>query len=242
MTYCVGIKVNEGMVFASDRRTNAGLDNFNSYSKMYVHKGSDRNIIILTSGNLATSQAVFNSIAKDLEDDKNGNNLNNLFNLNEIANYIGRLNVKHSSPDGINQETIELGSTFIVGGHIKDQESELYLVYPQGNFIKSSEFKPYLVIGEIKYGKPILDRVVKSDTYLGDAARCALISMDSTMKADLYVGPPIDLVVYKNNLSEIVYQQSLEINDDDYQYISKQWEKGIFEIFKSFNRFDWEDK
>ena len=242
MTYCVGIKVNEGMVFASDRRTNAGLDNFNSYSKMYVHKGIDRNIIILTSGNLATSQAVFNSITKDLEDDKNGNSLNNLFNLNEIAKYIGRLNVKHSSPDGINQETIELGSTFIVGGHIKDQDSELYLVYPQGNFIKSSEFKPYLVIGEIKYGKPILDRVVKSDTYLGDAARCALISMDSTMKADLSVGPPIDLVVYKNNLSKIVYQQSLEINDDDYQYISKQWEKGIFEIFKSFNRFDWEDK
>ncbi len=242
MTYCVGIKVNEGMVFASDRRTNAGLDNFNSYSKMYVHKGVNRNIIILTSGNLATSQAVFNSIAKDLEDDKNGNNLNNLFNLNEIAKYIGRLNVKHSSPDGINQETIELGSTFIVGGHIKDQESELYLVYPQGNFIKSSEFKPYLVIGEIKYGKPILDRVVKSDTYLGDAARCALISMDSTMKADLSVGPPIDLVVYKNNLSKIVYQQSLEINDDDYQYISKQWEKGIFEIFKSFDRFKWEDK
>ena len=241
MTYCVGIKVNEGMVFASDRRTNAGLDNFNSYSKMYVHKGIDRNIIILTSGNLATSQAVFNSITKDLGDDKNGNNLNNLFNLNEIAKYIGRLNVKHSSPDGINQETIELGSTFIVGGHIKDQESELYLVYPQGNFIKSSEFKPYLVIGEIKYGKPILDRVVKSDTYLGDAARCALISMDSTMKADLSVGPPIDLVVYKNNLSKIVYQQSLEINDDDYQYISKQWEKGIFEIFKSFDRFKWEE-
>jgi len=241
VTYCVGIKVNEGMVFASDRRTNAGLDNYNSYSKMYVHKGIDRNIIILTSGNLATSQAVFNSITKDLEEDKNGNNLNNLFNLNEIAKYIGRLNVKHSSPDGINQETIELGSTFIVGGHIKDQESELYLVYPQGNFIKSSEFKPYLVIGEIKYGKPILDRVVKSDTYLGDAARCALISMDSTMKADLSVGPPIDLVVYKNNLSEIVYQQSLEINDDDYQYISKQWEKGIFEIFKSFDRFKWEE-
>ena len=241
MTYCVGIKVNEGMVFASDRRTNAGLDNYNSYTKMYVHNGIDRNIVILTSGNLATSQAVFNSISKDLEDPTNGNNLNNLYNLNEIAKYIGRLTVQHSSPEGINQVTLELGSTFIVGGHIKDQESDLYLVYPQGNFIKSSEFKPYLVIGEIKYGKPILDRVVKSDTYLGDAARCALISMDSTMKADLSVGPPIDLVVYKNNLSKIVYRQSLEINDEDYQYISKQWEKGIFEIFKSFDRFKWED-
>ena len=241
MTYCVGIKVNEGMVFASDRRTNAGLDNYNSYTKMYVHNGIDRNIVILTSGNLATSQAVFNSISKDLEDPTNGNNLNNLYNLNEIAKYIGRLTVQHSSPDGINQVTLELGSTFIVGGHIQNQESDLYLVYPQGNFIKSSEFKPYLVIGEIKYGNPILDRVVKSDTYLGDAARCALISMDSTMKADLSVGPPIDLVVYKNNLSKIVYRQSLEINDEDYQYISKQWEKGIFEIFKSFDRFKWED-
>ena len=241
MTYCVGIKVNEGMVFASDRRTNAGLDNYNSYTKMYVHNGINRNIVILTSGNLATSQAVFNSISKDLEDPTNGNNLNNLYNLNEIAKYIGRLTVQHSSPDGINQVTLELGSTFIVGGHIQNQESDLYLVYPQGNFIKSSEFKPYLVIGEIKYGKPILDRVVKSDTYLGDAARCALISMDSTMKADLSVGPPIDLVVYKNNLSKIVYRQSLEINDEDYQYISKQWEKGIFEIFKSFDRFKWED-
>ena len=241
MTYCVGIKVNEGMVFASDRRTNAGLDNYNSYTKMYVHNGIDRNIVILTSGNLATSQAVFNSISKDLEDPISGNNLNNLYNLNEIAKYIGRLTVQHSSPDGINQVTLELGSTFIVGGHIQNQESDLYLVYPQGNFIKSSEFKPYLVIGEIKYGKPILDRVVKSDTYLGDAARCALISMDSTMKADLSVGPPIDLVVYKNNLSKIVYRQSLEINDEDYQYISKQWEKGIFEIFKSFDRFKWED-
>ena len=240
MTYCVGIKVNEGMVFASDRRTNAGLDNYNSYSKMYVHNGIDRNIVILTSGNLATSQAVFNSISNDLEYPTNGNNLNNLYNLNEIAKYIGRLTVQHSSPDGINQVTLELGSTFIVGGHIQNQESDLYLVYPQGNFIKSSEFKPYLVIGEIKYGKPILDRVVKSDTYLGDAARCALISMDSTMKADLSVGPPIDLVVYKNNLSKIVYRQSLEINDEDYQYISKQWEKGIFEIFKSFDRFKWE--
>ena len=241
MTYCVGIKVNEGMVFASDRRTNAGLDNYNSYTKMYVHNGIDRNIVILTSGNLATSQAVFNSISKDLEDTTNGNNLDNLYNLNEIAKYIGRLTVQHSSPDGINQVTLELGSTFIVGGHIQNQESDLYLVYPQGNFIKSSEFKPYLVIGEIKYGKPILDRVVKSDTYLGDAARCALISMDSTMKADLSVGPPIDLLVYKNNLSKVVYQQSLEINDEDYQYISKQWEKGIFEIFKSFDRFKWED-
>ena len=208
---------------------------------MYVHNGIDRNIVILTSGNLATSQAVFNSISKDLEDPTNGNNLNNLYNLNEIAKYIGRLTVQHSSPDGINQVTLELGSTFIVGGHIQNQESDLYLVYPQGNFIKSSEFKPYLVIGEIKYGKPILDRVVKSDTYLGDAARCALISMDSTMKADLSVGPPIDLVVYKYNLSKIVYRQSLEINDEDYQYISKQWEKGIFEIFKSFDRFKWED-
>ena len=240
MTYCVGIKVNEGMVFASDRRTNAGLDNFNSYSKMYVHEGIDRNIIILTSGNLATSQAVFNSITKDLEDDKNGNNLNNLFNLNEIAKYIGRLNVKHSSPDGINQETIELGSTFIVGGQIKDQPMELYLVYPQGNYIKPADSKPYLVIGEVKYGKPILDRVIKPDVSIGDASRCALISIDSTLKSDLTVGPPVDFVVYKKDGYKILSQKCLNIADEEYSKVCNQWSDGIFKIFNSFPRFDWE--
>ena len=240
MTYCVGIKVNDGMIFASDTRTNAGLDNFNSYSKMLEHQAEDRCIIILTSGNLATSQAVYNSIQKDLKNGQGQASLNTFNELEEIASYIGKLTVKHSSPDGINQEILQLGSTFILGGQIKGQKQELFLIYPQGNFIRPSEAKPYLVIGEIKYGKPILDRVIKNETSLGDASRCALISMDSSIKSDLSVGPPIDFAVYKRDELKLAYKQALKADSPDYQEISKQWEEGITKIFKNFPRFNWE--
>ena len=107
-------------------------------------------------------------------------NLNTCKDFDQIASYIGALNIEHSSPKGMNTDTVLLGSTFIVGGQIKNQPLELYLVYPQGNYIKPADSKPYLVIGEVKYGKPILDRVIKPEVLIGDAARCALISMDST--------------------------------------------------------------
>ena len=141
---------------------------------------------------------------------------------------------------GINTDTVLLGSTFIVGGQIKDQPMELYLVYPQGNYIKPADSKPYLVIGEVKYGKPILDRVIKPDVSIGDASRCALISIDSTLKSDLTVGPPIDFVVYKKNGYKILSQKCLNITDDEYSKVCNQWSDGIFKIFNSFPRFDWE--
>ena len=150
MTYCIGIKSKNGLVFASDSRTNAGLDNVNIYSKMLTYDVGDRTIIIVTSGNLGTSQAVFKSIQKDLSENKNGQNLNTCKDFDQIASYIGSLNVKHSSPLGINTDNVLLGATFIVGGQIKDQPMELFLIYPQGNFIKPADSKPFLVIGEIK--------------------------------------------------------------------------------------------
>jgi putative proteasome-type protease len=197
MTYCIGINVNEGMVFASDSRTNAGLDDINTYTKMFNYAVGDRNLVIVTSGNLATSQAVFSSIKKDLEASNPIISLNTCLTIEDVARYVGSLTVRHSSPQGINEEVLQLGSSYIVGGQIKNQKSEIYLVYPQGNYIRPSEARPYLIIGEINYGKPILDRVLKPEISLGDAARCALISMDSTIKSDLRVGPPIDFVVYK---------------------------------------------
>ena len=153
MTYCIGINVNEGMVFASDSRTNAGLDNINVYTKMLNYAVGDRNLVIVTSGNLATSQAVFGSIKKDLEVSNPITSLNTCETLEEVANYIVSLTVKHSSPQGINEEVLQLGSSYIVGGQIKNQKSEIYLVYPQGNYIRPSEARPYLIIGEINYGK-----------------------------------------------------------------------------------------
>ena len=197
MTYCVGIKAQDGIVFASDSRTNAGLDNVNIYSKMFVHDVGDRSVIIVTSGYLGTSQAVYKSIEKDLKGDSGIMNLNTCKDFDQIASYIGSLNIEHSAPRGINTDTVLLGSSFLVGGQIKGQPLELYLIYSQGNYIKPADSKPYLVIGEVKYGKPILDRVIKPSVSIGDASRCALISMDSTLKSDLTVGPPIDLLSIK---------------------------------------------
>ena len=134
MTYCIGIKSKDGLVFASDSRTNAGLDNVNIYSKMFTYDVGDRTIVIVTSGNLGTSQAVYKSIEKDLEDTSGKLNLNTCKDFDQIASYVGSLNVKHSMPKGINTDTVLLGSTFIVGGQIKDQPMELYLIYSQGNY------------------------------------------------------------------------------------------------------------
>jgi putative proteasome-type protease len=202
----------------------------------------DRNLVIVTSGNLATSQAVFGSIKKDLEVSNLDTSLNTCETLEEVASYIGSLTVKHSSPQGINEEVLQLGSSYIVGGQIKNQKSEIYLVYPQGNYIRPSEARPYLIIGEINYGKPILDRVLKPDITLGDAARCALISMDSTIKSDLRVGPPIDFVVYKKGLIQPIYQNKFEINDPEYSSITDSWSQSIIRAFETFPRFNWEKK
>jgi len=240
MTYCVGIKAKDGIIIASDSRTNAGLDNVNIYSKMYTYDVGDRTVIIVTSGNLGTSQAVFKSIDTDLKNTTGVMNLNTCKDFDQIASYIGSLNIKHSSPKGINTDTVLLGSTFILGGQIKGQPMELYLIYSQGNYIKPADSKPYLVIGEVKYGKPILDRVIKPDVSIGDASRCALISMDSTLKSDLTVGPPIDIAVYKKDQKKLSYLKCLNTSDEDYKKICNQWSDKVLQVFDTFPKFDWE--
>ena len=239
MTYCVAIKIEDGLVFASDSRTNDGLDNVSTYSKMFTFNVGDRAFVILTSGNLATSQAVFKSIEKDIKD-SSVLNLNKCKDFEQIASYIGKLTIKHSSPDGINTDSLVLGATFIIGGQIRGQELELYLVYPQGNYIRPADSKPYLVIGEVKYGKPILDRVITPSVSLGDASRCAMISMDSTLKSDLTVGPPIDLAVYKKDEKKLSYLKCLNTHDDDYKKICNQWSDKVLQVFDTFPKFDWE--
>ena len=240
MTYCVGIKTKEGVVLASDSRTNAGLDNVNIYSKMLTYDVGDRTVIVVTSGNLGTSQAVFKSIENDIKDQNTSLSLNTCKDFQEIASYIGKLNIKHSSPNGINTDSLVFGSTFIIGGQIHGQELEIYMVYPQGNYIRPADSKPYLVIGEVKYGKPILDRVITPDVSIGDASRCALISMDSTLKSDLTVGPPIDIAVFKKDETKISYLKCLNTSDNDYKMICETWSNKVLQAFDTFPKFDWE--
>ncbi len=240
MTYCIGIKTNQGVVLVSDSRTNAGLDNVNIYSKMLTYDVGDRTIIIVTSGNLGTSQAVFKSIEKDIKDKNAPLNLNTCKDFEQIASYVGKLNIKHSSPDGVNTDSLVLGSTFIIGGQIRGQDLELYMVYPQGNFIRPADSKPYLVIGEVKYGKPILDRVITPNVSIGDASRCALISMDSTLKSYLTVGPPIVIAVYKKDQKKISYLKCLNTNDEDYSKVCDKWSDKVLQVFDTFPKFSWE--
>ena len=179
------------------------------------------------------------SVEKDIKENSDLN-LNKCKDFEQIASYVGKLTIKHSSPDGVNTDSLVLGATFIIGGQIKGQDLELYLVYPQGNYIRPADSKPYLVIGEVKYGKPILDRVITPNVSIGDASRCALISMDSTLKSDLTVGPPIDIAVFKKDQKKLSYLKCLNTSDEDYKRICNKWSDKVLQVFDTFPKFDWE--
>ena len=234
MTYCVAIQVNEGLAFVSDSRTNAGVDQLSTYSKMFTFEvPSQRTLVVLTAGNLATTQAVIKNLRRDIDD----GSLTNLFNvgsLDEAASYIGRLNVeqqnKHVSQLAGNK--LDVTASFIVGGQIGGAGLELYLVYPEGNFIAATEQNPYQQIGEMKYGKPILDRIISCTTPLADAALCGLVSMDSTMRSNATVGPPIELLVYHQNSLSLPPRVRYDRDDPYLLSLRKAWEA---ELARGFN-------
>ncbi|GAB5380686.1 MAG: proteasome-type protease [Aliiglaciecola sp.] len=243
MTYCLAISVNQGLVFASDSRTNAGVDYVATYSKMtrFVFEGN-RTIVILTSGSLATSQAVLNRIKKDIHDAKSDFDISKGSHLHEVAEYIGAISQKEQNRHLAAMEKSKSSneSSFIVGGQITGGECEIFLVYPQGNFISASPDTPYLQIGESKYGKPILDRFIEQRTGLEDAARCAVISLDSTIRSNISVGPPIEIAIHQADKIEDPYHNVLNASSTIYQSIQKQWNKGLKLAFARLPRFDWE--
>ena len=203
MTYCLAIQFNAGLVFCSDSRTNAGPDQVSSYRKM--HKffiENDRALVLLTSGNLATSQAVVSHLGRDLRDKKSFN-IAKARDVSEIAEYIGELSAseqkKYSKVGGPDAETFDATSTFILGGQIGAAKSELYLIYPEGNHITAPEEHPFLQIGETKYGKPILDRIIGPEISPDTAMTCAILSLDSTMRSNATVGPPIECLFYREH-------------------------------------------
>lgn len=197
MTYCVAIKVDEGVVFASDSRTNAGVDQVSVYSKMHVYgEDGDRTVVLLTSGNLATTQAVLRSVRTDQAEGREPS-LATAKSLAEIAEYVGELSVTEQKKRKRHEsEKFSAEASFIVGGQIAGEPAQIFLVYPQGNYIRATPETPYLQIGETKYGKPILDRIISDQVPLELAARCALVSMDSTLRSNATVGPPIELLSY----------------------------------------------
>lgn len=242
MTYCLACKVNDGLVFASDSRTNAGVDYINTYSKMYrFQHAEDRVIVILTSGNLATTQAVINALHRDI-DEHNEVNLYNVNYLFDAAHYVGRLSqrVQKEHTPALSAHNISAEASFVLGGQIQGRDTQLYLIYPEGNYISVSEDTPFVQIGETKYGKPILDRVIRPTTSLEDTARCALVSLDSTMRSNISVGPPVELAIYKKDSFMIGQHISLSNDTPFFMNLQKSWNDGIREAFIGLPRFEWE--
>ena len=242
MTYCVAMSLNEGMVFAADTRTNAGLDNISSYRKLHAFSWpGERVIIILSAGNLATTQAVLSQIQADTE---RGDGLRSAARMVDAAAYLGRVSAEvQSRYRGTDPEHApSLEATFLLGGQIAGDTQALFLVYPQGNHIACSEDQPFLQIGETKYGKPILDRIVEPGLSLADAGRCALLSLDSTMRSNLSVGPPIDLAIYEANSLGRPRLVRYKLNSPYFASIRKNWSEGMRRLFDDLPRFDWERK
>jgi putative proteasome-type protease len=241
MTYCLAINTNEGLVLCSDSRTNAGFDNVSIYSKMHTFawKGN-RFITILSSGNLATTQFVLKKVRADLENDSTPNLLT--FNaMHEVAEYVAGISANIQKTHLVRDSSlVNFEATFIVAGQIGSAIPETLLVYPQGNFINESNGHPYLQIGETKYGKPILDRIITRETNLNRAARCALVSMNSTIRSNLTVGPPVELLLYeRDSLSNGRYIHMAE-NDPFAKKISEVWHQGLTNALLALPRFEWE--
>jgi putative proteasome-type protease len=245
MTYCLAIKVNSGMVLASDSRTNAGVDYVSVYSKMRVYDaGEDRVFVLMTSGNLATSQAVMNMIARDLVESTHSRHLGNVTHVFEAAEYIGDLGqeVERRHLDAMKRHNIKADSNFILAGQIDGDTHEIFHIYPQGNYISASPETPYLQIGETKYGKPILDRIISPATSLEDAARCALVSIDSTMRSNISVGPPVDLAIIQKDSFKVDHQLNLKLGSPLYASLQKRWNDGLRRAFSRLPRFEWEEE
>lgn len=235
MTYCLAIKLDEGLVFCSDSRTNSGADQVSAYSKLHRFSvGGDRQLFILTAGNLATTQAVVEQIERDIKADTEFN-FCKAEHISDVADYIGRLSLeqqkKFVTADSPNAG-FRPAASFIIGGQIKGSSPDLYLIYPEGNHIRTSDQHPFLQIGETKYGKPILDRIIRKDTPHEVAMRCALVSMDSTMRSNATVGPPIELVFYAaNSLKDPAKYYKFDENDPYWMLIRKSWDEKIVESF-----------
>ena len=237
MTYCVAVTTEKGLVFVSDSRTNAGMDNVSTYSKMHrFGSQGDRKFVLLSAGNLATTQGVVQQLNKDIQQNMQWN-LMTMAGMSDAAEYIGNINVhqqeKHTA-SGVNYE-----ASFIIGGQITGSVAEIYLVYPQGNYITTSGYTPYLQIGEGKYGKTILDRILTPELSLETATLCAMVSMDSTMNSNMTVGPPIEVTIYPVGSYSLDRYYCLDEHSEYLRELRRIWDRNLKEAFNKLPPIAW---
>lgn len=240
MTYCIAASIDEGLILVSDSRTNAGIDNVSTYGKMHAFKtNDDRNIVLLCAGNLATTQAVLEQLHRDKIKNA-GVNLNNVECLSEAAAYLGHVSVEkqkqHINSEG--QSAFNPSASFILAGQIGDEPHGAYMVYAEGNSITSSANTPFLQIGESKYGKPILDRFLKLHTSIDEAARCCLVSMDSTIRSNASVGAPVEMLIYRKDSFSFDEYYCFNDDDDYLLQLRRSWENKLKEAIATLPGLD----
>lgn len=238
MTYCLSLHCSEGLVFLSDSRTSAGVDNVTIHSKMRVYEiNGQRVFCLLSSGNLSITQSVAALVERDLQKAKDDPNVRTLLNqptLLETVHYLGQRirEVRRMDAEALDRAGISFNSNFILGGQIADQAPEIYHIYPEGNAIHASSESPFLQIGELKYGKPILDRVFTRETSLAEAAKLGLLSLDATAKSNLSVGTPFEMFAYKVNTFEVRYRIKFEENDPYLRMVRERWQEGLIQLVR----------
>ncbi len=242
MTYCVALRLEKGLVFMSDTRTNAGVDNFSTTRKMFTfQKPGERLITIMTAGNLATTQSMISLLEERskvaLERDPSILHAPTMFQVARLVGETLREVIIEIQSKG-QMSAASFQATVIVGGQIKGGMPTLFLVYPEGNFIEITEDTPFFQIGETKYGKPILVRAYEPEMSLQDAVKLLLVSFDLTLKANLSVGLPIDVQTYINDSFEVATKTRIEIEDPMYQSISKGWGDALKSAFQTLPSYD----
>lgn len=241
MTYCVGVMLDDGLIFASDSRTNAGVDNVSSFCKMSIFERSDdRVLVLLSSGNLAGTQAII-SLLRQRAGRAGTANLWQAESMFDVAMLVSDAMRDVDQRDGqyLAEHKVEFNASFLLGGQISGEAPRLFRIYAEGNFIEASEETRYLQTGETKYGKPIIDRVISASTPLNDAAKCVLVSFDSTIRSNLSVGMPIDLVCYERDSLKLTRRRRFEPGDVYFASLAKGWSAGIRKIFQQMPNLDW---
>jgi putative proteasome-type protease len=242
MTYCVAMSLDAGMIFASDSRTNAGVDQIARFSKMrtFVRNG-DRVIVTLSSGNLSITQNALNTLDQRARTGDSQLHLWNATSMFDVARLVGDALREVKNRDGVYlaQNNLDSSANFVVGGQIRGEPPRLFEVYSEGNFIEATPDTCYFQIGESKYGKPVIDRVVNRHTSLIDATKCTIVSFDSTMRSNISVGLPIDLVVYETDALAIKLQRRIEESDPYFQMVHVQWGEGLRRVFGQLPDPEW---
>ena len=242
MTYCIGVLLDKGMIFASDSRTNAGVDNIAKFCKMTVfERPGDRAIVLLSSGNLAGTQAVISVLNQRCADGAAGPNLWGARSMFEVATLVSDAMRQVERRDGEYLQESEIGfnASFIVGGQIGGEGLRLFRIYAEGNFIEAGVETTYFQTGETKYGKPVIERVITRATDLADATKCVLVSFDSTMRSNLSVGMPIDLICYEQDSLQLQKRRRFDEGDAYFTELTKAWVDGTRQVFRQLPDLRW---